>query len=88
MTTSEKRLQRLLSVPVDMTWDEMVAFLADVGFVEVSTKGGSYRTFVSAVGRKIYLHRPHPRNVVKRYAIRDVIAKLKEFGMFQRGWDE
>lgn len=88
MTTSEKRLRRLLTVPKDMTWDEMVALLAELGFAEVTAKGGSYRSFVGENGRRIFMHRPHPSKLMKRYAIRDVIAKLKEFGILQRGWDE
>ena len=83
MTKAEKRLRRLLSVPADFTWDELVALLADLGFVEVSATGGSYRTFVARSGRKIFIHRPHPNAVLKRYAIREVIAVLEELGILR-----
>jgi hypothetical protein len=79
---AEKRLQRFLSVPADFTWDELVGLLADVGFREISAKGGSYRTFLAASGKKIFIHRPHPNTIIKRYAIREAIATLKDFGIF------
>lgn len=84
MSTAEKRLWRLYSVPADLRWDELVTALASVGFAENAQKGGSYRKFVNADGRVIYLHRPHPAPYVKRYAIREVIAMLRELNIVPR----
>lgn len=81
MSKHSKLLVRLLSVPVDFTWDELVSVVTKLGFSEKSDKGGSYRTFVDREGRKIFLHEPHPHNVLKKYAIRKVIETLNEYGL-------
>lgn len=84
MSTAEKRLWRLFSVPADLRWDELVTALASVGFAEDAQKGGSYQKFVHEQGRVIFLHRPHPAPDVKRYAIREVIATLRELNIVPR----
>jgi hypothetical protein len=76
-----KLLLRLLSIPADFTWDELLSVVARLGFEEKSDKGGSYRTFVDGAGRKIFLHEPHPGNIVKKYAIRKVVKALNEYGL-------
>lgn len=81
MSTAEKRLWRLYSVPADLRWDELVIALAAVGFAEDAQKGSSYRKFVNKDGRVIYLHRPHPAPYVKCYAIGEVIATLRELNI-------
>jgi hypothetical protein len=81
MSKTDKLLSRLLSVPADLTWLELLTLLHRFGFHENTDKGGSFRTLVDAQGRKIFLHEPHPRNLVKKYAIRKVINSLVEFGL-------
>jgi hypothetical protein len=81
VSKSEKLLDRFLSIPADFTWDEFVSLMGHFGFRELANKGGSYRCFVSAQNLKIFLHKPHPSNVMRRYALRQVRAKLKEFGL-------
>jgi hypothetical protein len=82
MSKSEKLLQRLLSVPKDFTWAELVTLLAYFGFEELKKgkTGGSRRKFVDIQKRVIILHKPHPGNIVKEYAIRQVIEYLIEKG--------
>lgn len=82
MSKKEKLLERLLSVPKDFTWEELTKVLNSFGYEEVKTgkTGGSRRRFVDKRKSIITLHKPHPENRVKEYAIRDVIAKLKEEG--------
>ena len=81
MSKDQKLLKRFLSIPVDFTWDELVTFLGNFDFDEEAGSGGSYRCFISAQGRKIFLHKPHPNNIVKRYALRQVKDKLIEYGV-------
>ena len=81
MSKLEKLRARFATIPSDFTWDEMVACLLGFGFEECTDKGGSYRCFVSTDGRKIFLHKPHPGNVVKRYALREVKLRLKIYGL-------
>ncbi len=80
VSKADKLLARFSGIPADFTWDELVKLLAIFGFAETAKKGGSYRTFVSAKGLKMFLHKPHPENIVPRYALRQVLAKLREFG--------
>lgn len=80
----DKRLNRVLSVPTDLTWDELASALASVGFDEMANAGGSSRTFVDKSGRKIILHRPHPTPYVKRYAIREILSTLSDYAILPR----
>lgn len=82
MSRKDKSVQRLLSIPADLTWEELVRALVVFGFVEYN-KGktaGSRRKFVNPGNTVIMLHKPHPSNVVKKYAIRQVIETLKSKG--------
>jgi len=48
---------------------------------EIIEGSGSRRKFCNpATGRIIILHEPHPRPVVKQYALRQVMEHLKETG--------
>jgi hypothetical protein len=77
----QKLRTRIASIPADFTWDEMIALLDSFGFAEKTKTGGSYRTFFDECGRKIFVHKPHPGSIVKKYAVKDVVEKLPEFGL-------
>jgi len=85
MTKKEKLADRLLSVPKDFTWDELIKVLASFGYEELTggKTGGSRRRFVDKQKNIITLHKPHPANIVKTYALREVIAHLKTKGYLQ-----
>ena len=82
MSKTEKLLQRLLSVPRDFTWDELVNILGLFGYNELKKgkTGGSRRKFTDENKNVIILHKPHPGNVVKLYALKQVITQLKDKG--------
>lgn len=82
MSRNEKLLSRLVSIPTDFTWNELVSVLAYYGYKELKggKTGGSRRKFADDQKRIIALHKPHPSNLVKQYAIREVIAHLKTNG--------
>jgi len=82
MSRNEKLLSRLLSLPSDFTWDELVRILSYFRYKEVmgGKTGGSRRKFVDEKKNIISLHKPHPSNIVKGYAIRDVVTHLKAIG--------
>jgi hypothetical protein len=82
MAKIEKLIDRLLSRPADFTWDELIKILGHYGYTELKKgkTGGSRRKFVDSASNIINLHKPHPRNILKRYMIDDVIAHLKEKG--------
>lgn len=80
MTRKEKLIKRFLTRPKDFTWDELVVLLSIFQFSEVSTgkTGGSRRRFINSDGLVISLHKPHPRNLLKKYQIEQVIDILEE----------
>lgn len=85
MSRKDKAVERLLSVPSDLTWEELVKALATFGFSEM-TKGktaGSRRKFVNPDNDILLLHKPHPANVVKKYAIKQIIENLKTKGLLK-----
>lgn len=79
MSRNEKLLNRLLSVPKDFTWDELIRILSYYGYKEIKggKTGGSRRKFTDAKKNIISLHKPHPSNIIKGYTIREVITHLK-----------
>ena len=85
MSRTEKLVQRLLSLPKDFTWEELTKILALFGYEEIKKgkTGGSRRKFADEKKHIISLHKPHPGNIVKEYALKQVIAQLKEKGHIQ-----
>jgi len=80
MSKIEKLLLKFKSVPKDLTWDELIKILNYYSYYEKSVKGktgGSRRKFVNENLDIISLHKPHPRNIVKQYVIRQLIEKLE-----------
>ena len=80
MSRTEKLLLRLLSIPRDLTWEELTKLLGHFGFIELKKgkTGGSRRKFADDKKNVIILHKPHPGNIVKEYVIKQVIDYLKE----------
>ena len=80
MSKKEKLTQRLLSRPTDFTFDELTTLLKHLGY-SMETPGktsGSRVSFSKNEGYYIRLHKPHPRNIMKRYQIDDIIGNLKD----------
>lgn len=82
MSKGEKLLERLLRIPKDFTWDELTAVLVNLGYEPLKSgkTGGSRRKFVDQDKNIINLHKPHPENTVKEYALKQVVDQLKEKG--------
>ena len=67
-------------MPSDFTFDEMQRLLEGYGY-EKRNKGktsGSRLIFKNGAKRPIMLHKPHPGNIVKEYAMKQVYDDLKE----------
>ena len=82
MSTKEKLKERLKQLPADFTFDELVRLLTLLGYVK-ENKGkssGSRVMFIDGRNRKILLHKPHPQNTLKQYALKNVIDKLTRNG--------
>ena len=85
MGTKEKLRNRFLKMPSDFTFDEMQRLLEGYGY-EKSNKGktsGSRLIFKNGDKRPIMLHKPHPGNIVKEYAMKQVLEDLKEAGFIK-----
>ena len=83
MGTKEKLRERFMKMPSDFTFDEMQQLLAGYGYA-LGNKGhtsGSKIIFKNGNKRPIMLHKPHPGNIVKRYAMRQVLDELKNAGL-------
>ncbi len=85
MSRHEKLLERLLSRPNDFTFTELLTLLKHFGYTQCApgTTGGSRVMFTDEHNNVIRLHKPHPRNILKRYQIDDIVAALKEGGHIQ-----
>ena len=79
MSKIEKLIDKFKSIPKDLIWKELIKTLNHFGFDEIKTKGktaGSRVKFVDVEKRIINLHKPHPRNTVKQYVIKQILEKL------------
>lgn len=82
MGTKEKLIERFLRFPTDFTFDELDRLLNNFGY-QRSNKGktsGSRIIFKDAQNRPIMLHKPHPGNIIKAYALKQVYEELKSKG--------
>ena len=85
MGRNEKLRERFKKMPSDFTFDEMLALLEGYGY-EKGEKGqtsGSRVIFKNGDKRPIMLHKPHPGNIVKGYAMKQVYDDLKEAGFIK-----
>ncbi len=86
MSKIEKLIKKLLSYPKDLTFEELVKILSYLGF-EMSNKGktsGSRVRFVERAKQTQYLlHEPHPKNIIKEKALKDIIDFLIENGYIE-----
>jgi hypothetical protein len=78
LSKQQKAIARILARPVDYTWDELVSLMVGLGY-ELRTSGGSGRKlFDPATKAVLFLHEPHPSNILKDYQIRAVIQFLRK----------
>lgn len=78
MAKKDKLITRLLTVPADFTWQELVVLLKGLGYRELQGNGSRVKFDNGDPAQLINLHKPHPGNIVKRYALRQLIDKLKQ----------
>ncbi len=81
MGKREKRITRLKKVPADFTWQELTAILKTLGYQQVQGSGSRVKFDNGNADQMINLHKPHPGNIVKRYALRQLIEKLEQGGL-------
>lgn len=79
MSSKDKLIARFKSLPTDFTFDELERLLTILGY-EKSNKGktsGSRIIFKDSNGHPIMIHKPHPGNIIKAYAMKQVYDELK-----------
>ena len=85
MGTKEKLIERFKKQPKDFTFGEMEKLLSIFGYAK-SDKGktsGSRVIYKNGDKRPIMLHKPHPGNIVKSYAMKQVLNDLTEAGFIK-----
>lgn len=84
MTKKDKLLKRLLEVPKDFTFEELISIFTKYGF-KIGTKGKTSGSRVEFYNKemdvKYYAHKPHPKNIVKPYVIKQVIEFLEKLDL-------
>lgn len=79
MSKRQKLIDRLLKLPNDFTFDEMVVLLAYFGYeLNQKTSGSSVKFIKNHSNEVIQFHKPHPNKVLKRYILRQIIEKLRK----------
>ena len=79
MSTIEKLINRMLKLPKDFTYDELIRVLSYYGF-QLSNKGKTSGSRVEFINKniKIKIHIPHPSRIIKIYQLKGIIQLLKE----------
>lgn len=80
VSKSDKLKARLFTYPKDFTWEELLVVLRSYGYEQLKQgkTGGSRRKFKDERNHIISLHEPHPSNIVKSYAIEQVVEALQQ----------
>lgn len=84
LTAQEKLLKRFKSKPTEFSWSELMRLLRFVGYEELKTgkTGGSRRRFKNQKNDiLINLHKPHPKEILKRYQIQQILDHLEREGI-------
>ena len=83
MSQKDKLMKRLLSYPKDFTFTELTSLLGHHGYyiIKAGKTRGSRVTFTNDKNDYIRIHKPHPRNIMKKYQVNDIIASLSERGL-------
>ena len=79
MNKNDKIVERFMTLPKEFTFDEMEKLLTYFGY-EKSNKGktlGSRVIFKKDGSAPILLHKPHPSNIMKEYALKQVYNVLR-----------
>ena len=79
MGTKEKLIERFLSLPSDFTYNEVIRLFSIFNYYErqKGAPSGSRVESVSKDGnRSFIMHKPHPSNIMKKYAMKQILMYL------------
>jgi hypothetical protein len=80
MSKHEKLIEKLLRIPSNFTYDEMVKLLTGFGYIDEErgrSSGSAVMFYNKKLNDKIMFHKPHPEKEVKKYVLKMIIEKLK-----------
>ena len=83
MSKFDKARQRILSRPKDYTYTEAKYLLSQIGFEEYNkgkTSGSRVKFYRKQDERVILLHKPHPGDVMKQGAVKQLVDYLIKMG--------
>lgn len=83
MSKFEKAKERIVSKPKDYTYTEAKALLSQLGFVEYNkgkTSGSRVKFYREKDQKIVLLHKPHPGDVMKSGAVKDLAEFLFNLG--------
>lgn len=83
MSKFDKARERILSKPRDYTYSEARYLLSQMGFEEYNkgkTSGSRVKFYRKTDGRIILLHKPHPGDIMKMGAVKDLVEYLIGLG--------
>ena len=80
MGKKDKLLERLSLQPTDFTFAELITLLGYFGYyiVKAGKTGGSRVSFANDKRDYIRIHKPHPRNTLKPYQVKNILFALEE----------
>ncbi|MDR1898161.1 MAG: type II toxin-antitoxin system HicA family toxin [Prevotellaceae bacterium] len=84
MSSKDKLIERFKQQPTDFTFDELVRLFGIYGFTidnKGKTSGSRVRFINHEKGLIIDTHKPHPQNIIKKGALKDIYEKLILFGL-------
>jgi len=86
MSTHEKLLERFKRLPIDFTWEELSKLLYKYDYFQ-NNKGrtsGSRVVFENENSDiALNLHKPHSKNILKPYQMKDVFEFLKRINVIK-----
>ena len=87
MNKKDKLLQHFRTLPRDFTFNEMEVLFRSCGFV-LNNKGATSGSRVEFIneddGSSYIMHKPHPSNIIKGYAMRQVYTYLESNGYLKK----
>ena len=87
MSLHEKLLERFMRGPTDFTWDELNRLLSKYGYYQYNKgKTSGSRVVFEKVDSDISLdlHKPHPKNILKPYQMKDILEFLQRIEVIKR----
>ena len=78
----DKLMERLSRIPSDFTYDEAKTILVHLGYyedVKGKTSGSRVVFYREKDKASIMLHKPHPSNIMKRYAVNFLLEEIRKW---------